>query len=187
MRYRSYLIAGLALLFLSIGTLLAAQAAQKSAVPPFTVTAKKMVAEITREPKHLAYSGDVKFVSPIRHTVMTCQRLDAYLKAGANDISRLEAHDGVVFTMVNDGADKGSAGMKVTGTAETMIYEQVGDVHVLRMLRVKDVLPTLTMTDPKTGDHVAGGDITGNEIRYTVETGILEADDAKTENKGVAP
>lgn len=167
----------------SLGTLFAAPAKEK--VPPFRVTAKKCVAELLREPRKLHYTGNVKFVTPVNRLVLTCQRLDAVLKSGNEDIARMEATGSVVFTMESEGTDKEKTVTKVTGTAESMVYETVGEVHVLRMMKVGDTLPKLSMVNAKTGERISG-DLTGNEIRYTLETGVLEADDVTTENKGAA-
>jgi len=172
-------------LFAGVSSFLGAQDKEKTkpaGAPPFVITARLMRADIKGSPKTLIYSGDVKATSPMNQTIITCGRLEAIMPGSVKDVSNMKAQDNVVFSLVQEPAKKDDVPYKVVGHAELMVYDLQDGKHTVRLLRDKDVLPRLVITNMATQEVVA--DLTGNVIRYTLETGKLEVEDVKTENKG---
>jgi lipopolysaccharide export system protein LptA len=169
----------------AVPALLFAQAQGKK-LPQFYIGADVMDLDFNKTPRTLVYDGNVRCTSKLYDTVITCKHLEG--NASSTDkITSVEASGKVVIKLTveikaggKDAAEKTPA--RLEGTGELITYSIVDNNRVLRMVRVKDVRPRLTITDLATKELL--NDASGDEITYNLDANKLHVHQVDMGNEG---
>ena len=164
-RYLALMLSICALLL--IGQLLLA-AETKRSTPPFKITSDSAKGGVSQP---LVFDGNVKFVSPLHQTLITCRHMETNSPSSKN-VTTLTAKGDVTCFMVvegqnNDAASKEKTLNQIDGHCELMIYSLTAGNRIIRMKKVGDVLPKLVVTDLTTKEKTV---VTGEEIVFNLET-----------------
>jgi len=171
------------LVIASVPTLLFAQAGAKK-LPPFRIQSDIMALDLNSTPQQLVFDKNVKFTSTLYDTTITCGHLEANAKS-LEKVSSVEATKKVVMTMTIETKSTQDANAKtksrVDGTGESITYSLVDTNPVVRMVKVGNVLPRLTITDLTTKEVT---EITGDEILYDMAKNKLTVHQVDMGNEG---
>ncbi len=177
---------GVLLAGLLVPVVLAAQtkpAAKPKNVVPFKITAQTMTVDMNQQPKMLVYEGNVRFKSPLRDTLITCDRLRTD-SSTANAVTAVEASGKVNLSMTIPPKKAGDPTNHIEGHSELLRYTMLEKQRVVRLLMVKEVMPTLTVTD--LANKEAPYTLTGEVIEYNLDLHTLTVQNVSLENKGNA-
>jgi len=161
------ILTGIVLLLLG-GSLLLAADGKTRATPPFKITADNAKGGVEQP---LIFDGNVKFVSPLHQTTITCRHLETNA-ASSKNVTAVTAKGNVTCFMVVEAPKKGTDGKEKTvnqidGRSEVMIYSLAAGNRIIRMVKQGEVMPKLVITDLTTKEKTT---ITGTEITYNLET-----------------
>lgn len=166
-----------------VPTLLFAQAQAKK-VPPFRIKADKMTLDLGATPQQLVYDNNVKFTSSLYNTTITCGHLEANAKS-LDKVTSVQATEKVVMVMTVETKSTQDQNTKtksrIDGTGESITYSLENTNQVVRMIKVGNVLPKLTITDLTTKEVT---EITGDEILYDMANNKFTVHQVDMGNEG---
>lgn len=176
------LIFATALLVILLIPALLSAAAKASKVPPFKIVAAEMTMDnINKKPAVLIFTGDVRLTSPFNTTDISCQRLMTNA-ASMDNVTSVEARGDVVMSMVIVPKSKDQSTTRLDGTSQLMTYSMVDTNRVVRLVKDKNVLPKLIITD--LGSKESPTMITGAMIEYNLNTRQLHVTGVEINHTG---
>jgi|GEM_PF-2556214 len=164
--------------------LLFAQGAAKK-LPPFHIKAALMDLDLNATPRTLIYDGNVRCASQLYDAMITCSHLEG--NASVEDkITSIKASGKVVVKMTvdlkavgKDTTEKNPA--RLEGTSELITYSIEEGARVLRMSKVNNMKPHLTITDLATKELLT--DASGDEITFNLDTNKLHVEQVEMGNE----